>query len=75
MSMTDMFYIKILYVLFKVKAASDAQHAELLKKVEMMNLLSESNNLLRMEKDSLLAAKSQLETQVLVKDFVLFVYY
>ncbi|GFU26612.1 nucleoprotein TPR [Nephila pilipes] len=48
----------------QAKAASEAQHAELLKKIEMMNLLSESNNLLRMEKESLSEAKVKLETQL-----------
>ncbi|XP_054717730.1 nucleoprotein TPR-like [Uloborus diversus] len=48
----------------QAKAASDAQHSELLKKIEMMNLLSESNNMLRMEKDSLLEAKAKLEARV-----------
>ncbi|XP_035228552.1 nucleoprotein TPR-like [Stegodyphus dumicola] len=48
----------------QAKAASDAQHSELLKKIEMMNLLSESNNLLRMEKESLSEAKMKLEEQL-----------
>ncbi|PRD30611.1 UNVERIFIED_CONTAM: Tpr [Trichonephila clavipes] len=47
----------------QAKATSEAQHAELLKKIEMMNLLSESNNLLRMEKESLSEAKTKLEIQ------------
>ncbi|GFY37217.1 nucleoprotein TPR [Trichonephila inaurata madagascariensis] len=48
----------------QAKATSEAQHTELLKKIEMMNLLSESNNLLRMEKESLSEAKAKLEIQL-----------
>ncbi|CAL1291713.1 unnamed protein product [Larinioides sclopetarius] len=48
----------------QARAASEAQHADLLKKIEMMNLLSESNNLLRMEKESISEAKAKLETQL-----------
>ncbi|GBM37299.1 Nucleoprotein TPR [Araneus ventricosus] len=49
---------------FQARAASEAQHADLLKKIEMMNLLSESNNLLRMEKESISDAKAKLEMQL-----------
>ncbi|KAF8776767.1 Nucleoprotein TPR-like protein [Argiope bruennichi] len=48
----------------QAKAASEAQHADLLKKIEMMNLLSESNNLLRMEKESISDAKAKLEIEL-----------
>ncbi|KAG8185285.1 hypothetical protein JTE90_023894 [Oedothorax gibbosus] len=48
----------------QAKAASEAQHAELLKKIERFNLLSESNNLLRMEKESLQEEKMKLEAQL-----------
>ncbi|XP_042908320.1 nucleoprotein TPR isoform X2 [Parasteatoda tepidariorum] len=48
----------------QAKAASEAQHAELLTKIERMNLLSESNNLLRMEKEALVEAKTKLENQL-----------
>lgn len=41
-----------------------AQHAELLRKVEQINVLSDSNRMLRQEKDSLQPKIDQLEKQV-----------
>ncbi|XP_064484917.1 nucleoprotein TPR-like isoform X2 [Ornithodoros turicata] len=46
------------------KATSDAQHTELLRKVEMVNILSESNRVLRDEKEKLGGQKKQLEEKV-----------
>ncbi|GIY63121.1 hypothetical protein CDAR_492362 [Caerostris darwini] len=48
----------------QTKALSEAKHADLLKKIEMMNLLSESNNLLRIEKESISEAKAKLEMKL-----------
>lgn len=41
-----------------------AQHAELLRKVEQINVLTDSNRMLRQEKDSLQPKIDQLEQQV-----------
>ncbi|XP_077490306.1 nuclear basket protein megator isoform X2 [Amblyomma americanum] len=43
------------------RATSDAQHAELLRKVEMVQLLTESNRALRDERSELSDSKQQLE--------------
>ncbi|KAH8037177.1 hypothetical protein HPB51_008859 [Rhipicephalus microplus] len=43
------------------RATSDAQHAELLRKVEMVQLLTESNRALRDERTELVDSKQQLE--------------
>ncbi|XP_037570837.1 nucleoprotein TPR-like isoform X2 [Dermacentor silvarum] len=43
------------------RATSDAQHAELLRKVEMVQLLTESNRALRDERTELVDSKHQLE--------------
>ncbi|XP_022258092.1 nucleoprotein TPR-like, partial [Limulus polyphemus] len=45
-------------------ALTEAQHTELLKKVEMMNLLTESNHLLRDEKEKTLEECRELEAKV-----------
>ncbi|XP_076329800.1 nucleoprotein TPR-like isoform X2 [Tachypleus tridentatus] len=45
-------------------ALTEAQHSELLKKVEMLNLLTESNHLLRDEKEKALEECRKLEAKV-----------
>lgn len=47
-----------------VVAASENQHKELLKKVEMLNLLQESNKLIRDEKDAAVRKNTTLEARV-----------
>ncbi|CAN8000614.1 unnamed protein product, partial [Ixodes hexagonus] len=46
------------------RATSDAQHSELLKKVEMVNILSESNRVLRDEKEHISDSQKQLQAKV-----------
>ncbi|XP_067141450.1 nucleoprotein TPR-like isoform X3 [Centruroides vittatus] len=45
-------------------ASTEAKHAELLKKIEMFNVLSESNRLLRNEKESLVQTQMELENKI-----------
>ncbi|CAN8009714.1 unnamed protein product, partial [Ixodes pacificus] len=46
------------------RASSDTQHSELLKKVEMVNILSESNRMLRDEKEQMSDSQKQLQAKV-----------
>lgn len=45
-------------------ASTEVKHAELLKKIEMFNVLSESNRLLRDEKESLVQTQLELENKI-----------
>ena len=51
----------------QVKVQTAAQYAGLLSKVEQLNVLSESNRLLRDERDQLSQKHQLLETQVRIK--------
>lgn len=47
-----------------IDVQTKAQHAELLRKVEQINVLTDSNRMLRQEKDSMQPEINQLQLQV-----------